>query len=91
MSEDAPLGNAMVKAKILASATPDVLLFNQGNSTDFIEATANLLLRVQTVPTPKDKLNVEQKGETKKEAYRTEDPNVVKIQNYIADIQAGLW
>ena len=67
LAEDPSLNHASVKAKILASATRGVLLFNQGNSTEVIEATDNLLLRVGTHQlTPKvddheekDDLNIE--------------------------------
>ncbi|XP_038072873.1 extracellular serine proteinase-like [Patiria miniata] len=64
LAEDPSLTHASVKAKILAAGTPDVLLFNQGNTTETIEATDNLLMRVQTEGAPSEvKENFEEKTE----------------------------
>ncbi|XP_022112070.1 uncharacterized protein LOC110991162 [Acanthaster planci] len=46
LAEDPSLTHASVKAKILAAGTPDVLQFNSSNSTEILEATTNLILRV---------------------------------------------
>ncbi len=84
LSENASLVHAEVKARIVASATPDVLRFNKGNTTDYLVETANLLLRVQTEPTTKEEI-VE--AEELIVMPTTVNPNVLKLENFILNLK----
>lgn len=84
LSEDGSLSHAEVKARIIASATPDVLRFNEGNTTDYLVETVNLLLRVQTEPTTKEEV-VE--AEEKIVIATTVNPNVLKMENFMHNME----